>query len=217
MSDNDKKKAAEAALDYIQPGEVLGVGTGSTVNFFIDALASVKGKIEAAVSSSQASAARLRDQGIRVVDLNAAGPLRLYVDGADEATRHRSLIKGGGGALTGEKIIAACSETFVCIIDAGKQVERLGAFPLPVEVVPMARSMVARDLARRGGMPEWREGFVSDYGNAILDVHNLEILDPAGMEAELNQIPGVVTVGLFAQRGADVLLVGTEHGVEAIA
>ena len=217
MSDNDKKKAAEAALDYIQPGEVLGVGTGSTVNFFIDALASVKGKIEAAVSSSQASAARLQEQGIRVVDLNAAGPLRLYVDGADEATRHRSLIKGGGGALTGEKIIAACSETFVCIIDAGKQVERLGAFPLPVEVVPMARSMVARELARRGGMPEWREGFVSDYGNAILDVHNLEILDPAGMEAELNQIPGVVTVGLFARRGADVLLVGTEHGVEAMA
>lgn len=217
MRDNDKKKAAEAALDYIQPGEVLGVGTGSTVNFFIDALASVKGKIEAAVSSSQASAARLQEQGIRVVDLNAAGPLRLYVDGADEATRHRSLIKGGGGALTGEKIIAACSETFVCIIDAGKQVERLGAFPLPVEVVPMARSMVARELARRGGMPEWREGFVSDYGNAILDVHNLEILDPAGMEAELNQIPGVVTVGLFARRGADVLLVGTEHGVEAMA
>ncbi len=217
MSDNAKKKAAEAALEYIEPGDVLGVGTGSTVNFFIDALASVKGKIEAAVSSSQASTARLQEAGIRVVDLNAAGPLRLYVDGADEATRHRSLIKGGGGALTGEKIIAGCSDMFVCIIDAGKQVDCLGAFPLPVEVVPMARSMVARELARRGGMPEWREGFVSDYGNAILDVHNLRILDPAGMEADLNQIPGVVTVGLFAQRGADVLLVGTEHGVEVLA
>ena len=217
MSDSNKKKAAEAALDYIEPGDVLGVGTGSTVNFFIDALAAVKGKIEAAVSSSQASTARLQEAGIRVVDLNAAGPLRLYVDGADEATRHRSLIKGGGGALTGEKIIAGCSDTFVCIIDASKQVDCLGAFPLPVEVVPMARSMVARELVRRGGMPEWREGFVSDCGNVILDVHNLRILDPAGMEADLNQIPGVVTVGLFAQRGAEVLLVGSEHGVETLA
>ena len=216
MSDPKKQKAAQAALDYIQPGEVLGVGTGSTVNFFIDALAAVKGKIDAVVSSSQASAERLRRIGLQVVDLNAAGPLRLYVDGADEATRHRSLIKGGGGALTGEKIIAACSETFVCIIDDNKRVDCLGAFPLPVEVIPMARSMVARELVRRGGMPEWRENFVTDHGNCILDVHNLEILDPPKMENELNQIPGVVTVGLFARRGADVLLTGTDHGVEVL-
>ncbi len=217
MSDEKKRRAAEAALDYIQPGEVLGVGTGSTVNFFIDALASVKSKIDAAVSSSQASTERLRQIGIPVVDLNAAGPLRLYVDGADEATRHRSLIKGGGGALTGEKIIAGCSETFVCIIDDGKQVDRLGAFPLPVEVIPMARSMVARELVQQGGMPEWREGFVTDHGNCILDVHNLEILDPPKMEGTLNDIPGVVTVGLFARRGADVLLIGTDQGVESLS
>jgi len=217
MSDDKKRKAAEAALDYIQPGEVLGVGTGSTVNFFIDALASVKSKIDAAVSSSQASTERLRQMGIPVVDLNTAGPLRLYVDGADEATRHRSLIKGGGGALTGEKIIAECSETFVCIIDDGKQVDRLGAFPLPIEVIPMARSMVARELVQHGGMPEWREGFVTDHGNCILDVHNLEILDPPKMEDTLNDIPGVVTVGLFARRGADVLLIGTDQGVESLS
>ena len=217
MGDSKKKKVAEAALDHIQLGEVLGVGTGSTVNFFIDALASIKGKIDAAVASSQASADRLRRAGIQVVDLNAAGPLRLYVDGADEATRHRSLIKGGGGALTGEKIIAECSEIFVCIIDEGKRVDRLGAYPLPVEVIPMARSMVAREMVRRGGMPEWREGFVTDHGNAILDVHNLDIPDPVRMEDELNGIPGVVTVGLFARRGADVLLVGTDRGVEALS
>ncbi len=216
MVDLKKRKAAEAALERIQPGEVLGVGTGSTANFFIDALASVKNKIEAAVPSSCASAERLREIGIPVVDLNAVGPLRLYVDGADEATRHRGLIKGGGGALTGEKIIAECSETFVCVIDDSKLVDRLGAFPLPVEVIPMARSMVARELVRRGGMPEWREGFVTDHGNLILDVHNLEILDPPEMESTLNQIPGVVTVGLFARRGADVLLIGTDQGVETL-
>ncbi len=216
MSDSKKKQAGEAALDYIQPGEVLGVGTGSTVNFFIDALASVKGKIDAAVSSSHASTARLQEIGIRVVDLNAAGPLRLYVDGADEATRHRSLIKGGGGALTGEKIIAQCSETFVCIVDDTKVVDYLGAFPLPVEVIPMARSMVARVLVQQGGMPEWREDFVTDHGNVILDVHNLRIMNPVDTEETLNQIPGVVTVGLFARRGADVLLVGSETGVEEL-
>lgn len=217
MSDSYKKAAAQAALDWIEPGEVLGVGTGSTVNFFIDGLAGLKGKIDAAVSSSEASTARLRELGIRVIDLNAAGPLRLYVDGADEATRHRSLVKGGGGALTGEKIIAQCSETFVCILDDSKVVDRLGAFPLPVEVIPMARSLVARALAGRGGMPEWREGFVSDHGGVILDVHNLDIPDPVALEDEINRIPGVITVGLFARRGADRLLIGASGGVEEIA
>ena len=217
MSDAGKQAAAAAALEWIEPGEVLGVGTGSTVNFFIDGLASLRAKIDAAVSSSAASAQRLQALGIRVLDLNAAGPLRLYVDGADEATRHRSLIKGGGGALTGEKIIAQCSETFVCIVDESKMVDRLGAFPLPVETVPMARSLVARELAARGGMPEWRRDFVSDHGGVILDVHNLDIPDPGAMEDDLNCIPGVVTVGLFARRGADRLLVGAQHGVEEIA
>jgi len=216
VSDSQKESAAKAALDYIEPGEVLGVGTGSTVNFFIDGLAAMCGKIDAAVSSSEASTQRLSEIGIRVVDLNASGPLRLYVDGADEATRQKSLIKGGGGALTGEKIIAQCSETFVCILDSSKVVDRLGQFPLPVEVIPMARSMVARDLVRLGGMPEWRQDFVTDHGNVILDVHNLDILNPHEMERTLNAIPGVVTVGLFAQRGADVLLVGGEHEVEVL-
>jgi len=216
VSDSQKESAAKAALDYIEPGEVLGVGTGSTVNFFIDGLAAMRGKIDAAVSSSEASTQRLSEIGIRVVDLNASGPLRLYVDGADEATRQKSLIKGGGGALTGEKIIAQCSETFVCILDSSKVVDRLGQFPLPVEVIPMARSMVARELVRLGGMPEWRQDFVTDHGNVILDVHNLDILNPHEMERTLNAIPGVVTVGLFAQRGADVLLVGGEHEVEVL-
>ena len=217
MSDRKKQAAAEAALEFIEPGEVLGVGTGSTVNFFIDALASLKGKLDGAVASSEASAARLRKTGVPVLDLNAAGPLRLYVDGADEATRHRHLIKGGGGALTGEKIIAQCSETFVCILDDSKLVGALGAFPLPVEVAPMARSMVARALVERGGMPEWREGFVSDHGGVILDVHNLDIPSPPALEDDLNGIPGVVTVGLFARRGADRLLVGGAGGVEELA
>lgn len=217
MSDRKKQAAAEAALEFIEPGEVLGVGTGSTVNFFIDALAAVKGKLDGAVASSEASAARLRKAGVPVLDLNAAGPLRLYVDGADEATRHRHLIKGGGGALTGEKIIAGCSETFVCIIDDSKLVGRLGAFPLPVEVLPMARSLAARALVERGGMPEWRESFVSDHGGVILDVHNLDIPSPPALEDDLNGIPGVVTVGLFARRGADRLLVGGAGGVEELA
>ncbi len=216
MSDSKKQAAAQAALDYIQPDEVLGVGTGSTVNFFIDALAPLRGKIDAAVSSSEASTQRLRELGIRVVDLNTAGPLRLYVDGADEATRHKSLIKGGGGALTGEKIIAQCSETFVCIMDDSKLVAHLGQFPLPIEVIPMARSMVARELVRLGGMPEWRQDFVTDHGNVILDVHNFEIQQPHEMERTLNVIPGVVTVGIFAQRGADVLLVGNDTEVEVL-
>lgn len=217
MSDRKKQAAAEAALEFIEPGEVLGVGTGSTVNFFIDALAAVKGKLDGAVASSEASAARLRGIGVPVLDLNAAGPLRLYVDGADEATRHRHLLKGGGGALTGEKIIAQCSETFVCILDDSKLVETLGAFPLPVEVLPMARSMAARALVERGGMPEWREGFVSDHGGVILDVHNLDIPSPPALEDDLNGIPGVVTVGLFARRGADRLLVGGAGGVAELA
>ena len=213
MSDQQKQRAAQAALDFVEPGEVLGVGTGSTVNFFIEGLAAISGKVDAAVSSSKASEALLKQAGIQVIDLNQSGALRLYVDGADEATTHRHLIKGGGGALTGEKIIAQTAEKFVCIIDAGKQVDVLGAFPLPVEVIPMARSFVARELVRYGGMPEWREGFISDHGNMILDVHNLQISDPVEMENTLNQIPGVVTVGLFAKRGADVLLVGSDVGV----
>lgn len=217
MSDRKKQAAAEAALEFIEPGEVLGVGTGSTVNFFIDALAAVKSKLDGAVASSEVSAERLRGVGVPVLDLNAAGPLRLYVDGADEATRHRHLVKGGGGALTGEKIIAGCSETFVCIIDDSKLVGRLGAFPLPVEVLPMARSLAARALVERGGMPEWREGFVSDHGGVILDVHNLDIPSPPALEDDLNGIPGVVTVGLFARRGADRLLVGGAGGVEELA
>lgn len=217
MSDRKKQAAAEAALEFIEPGEVLGVGTGSTVDFFIDALAAVKGKLDGAVASSEASAARLRGVGVPLLDLNAAGPLRLYVDGADEATRRRHLIKGGGGALTGEKIIAECSETFLCILDDSKLVETLGAFPLPVEVLPMARSLAARALVERGGMPEWREGFVSDHGGVILDVHNLDIPSPPALEDDLNGIPGVVTVGLFARRGADRLLVGGAGGVEELA
>ena len=214
MSDRKKQAAAEAALEFIEPGEVLGVGTGSTVNFFIDALAAVKGKLDGAVASSEASAARLRGIGVPVLDLNAAGPLRLYVDGADEATRHRHLLKGGGGALTGEKIIAQCSETFVCILDDSKLVETLGAFPLQVEVLPMARSLAARALVERGGMPEWRVGFVSDHGGVILDVHNLDIPSPPALEDDLNGIPGVVTVGLFARRGADQRLPGRHPGAE---
>lgn len=214
--DKAKQSAAEAALEYIQSGDIVGVGTGSTANFFIDGLARVKGRIDGAVASSEASATRLRSHGIEVLELNDAGRLRLYVDGADETTRHRHLIKGGGGALTREKIVAEASETFVCIADRSKVVDRLGAFPLPIEVIPMARSLVARTLTAMGGEPAWRTGFVTDNGNAILDIHHLEILDPVAMEMEINQIPGVVTVGLFARRGADVLLIGNDDGVEKI-
>lgn len=214
--DHRKRRAAEAALDYLEDGMVVGVGTGSTVNHFIAGLAARAGRIAGAVSSSEASTRLLRDAGIEVVDLNAAGPLELYVDGADEATRHLQLIKGGGGALTREKIIAAASRRFVCIVDDSKLVEILGRFPLPVEVVPMARSHVARQLAGLGGQPVWREGFVTDNGNAILDLHHLQILDPAGLERTVNQIPGVVTVGLFAERPADVLIVGGERDVQTL-
>jgi ribose 5-phosphate isomerase A len=215
--DLKKQRAAEAAIGFVRDGEVIGVGTGSTVNFFIDALAPLKNRIAGAVSSSEASTKRLRAQGIEVLDLNAAGELGIYVDGADEATRALELIKGGGGALTREKIVAAASRRFVCIVDEQKLVERLGRFPLPVEVIPMARSLVARELVRLGGEPVLREGFVTDNGNQILDVRGLDIADPAALETELNQLAGVVTVGLFARRPADVLLVGTAAGVVTLA
>ena len=208
-----KQRAAEAALDLIEDGSVIGVGTGSTVNYFIEGLASLRGRIGGAVSSSEASAQRLRAHAIPVLDLNATGELPLYVDGADEATRGFALIKGGGGALTRENIVAAASRRFVCIIDDQKLVERLGRFPLPVEVIPMARGHVARQLLRLGGQPALREGVVTDNGNHILDVRGLSITDPVALETEINQIAGVVTVGLFARRPADVLLVGTAHGV----
>lgn len=215
-SDSFKKAAAEAALQYVRPGTIIGIGTGSTANFFIDALATLTNGVEGAVASSEASAARLKKHGIDVLDLNATGSLSLYVDGADEANDHLQLIKGGGGALTREKIVAAASEKFVCIADDSKRVRVLGAFPLPIEVIPMARSFVGRELVKLGGDPEYREDFVTDNGNIILDVHNLEIVDPVALETTLNQIPGVVTVGLFAIRPADVLILGTQSGVEII-
>lgn len=217
MSQDDKKRqAAEAALKYISHDMVLGVGTGSTVNYFIDALASKKPLIEAAVASSEASAARLKQIGIPLMDLNRAGDLELYIDGADESTRHRQLIKGGGGALTREKIVAAASRRFVCMIDDSKLVDVLGEFPLPVEVIPMARSFVARQLVKLGGQPELRAGFETDNGNVILDVRNLNIINPAELERTLNDIPGVVTNGLFALRPADVVLVASDSGIEVI-
>lgn len=215
-SDDMKKRAAEAALEYIEDNMVLGVGTGSTVDYFIDALSRIKHRIEGVVSSSEATTRRLKTSGIPVLDLNAAGPLPLYVDGADEANRHLQLIKGGGGALTREKIIAAASERFVCIADQSKLVDVLGTFPLPVEVIPMARSHVGRELLKRGGQPVLRENFITDNGNLILDVYNLLILEPTRLEAELNNIAGIVAVGLFALRPADVLLLGTPDGVRAI-
>jgi len=215
--DTKKQRAAMAALEYLGDGAVVGVGTGSTVNFFIDGLAAARGRIAGAVSSSIASTRRLEAHGIPVLDLNDAGELELYVDGADEATRSLHLIKGGGGALTREKIVAAASRRFVCIVDEQKLVEQLGRFPLPVEVIPMARNHVARELTRLGGEPVWREGLVTDNGNHILDVRRLSIPDPVALEGEINQIAGVVTVGLFARRPADVLLVGTAEGVVTLA
>ncbi|MFA5684310.1 MAG: ribose-5-phosphate isomerase RpiA [Lysobacteraceae bacterium] len=206
--DSGKKASAEAALALVEDGMVVGVGTGSTVDHFIDGLIAMGERIEGAVSSSERSSEKLRRGGIRVLDLNAHGPLPLYVDGADECDPHDRLIKGGGAALTREKIIAAASERFVCIIDAGKEVGVLGAFPLPVEVIPMARSHVARTLlAKTGGQPVWRENVVTDNGNWIIDLHNLRIVDPVALEGEINQIAGVVSVGLFAQRRADVVIV----------
>lgn len=210
MPQNEHKRlAAEKAMDYLEDGMIVGVGTGSTVAWFIDALGREPGRIKGAVSSSEQSTQRLKSHGIEVLDLNHTGTLSLYVDGADECDPHKRLIKGGGAALTGEKIIAQASRQFVCIIDASKQVPVLGKFPLPVEVIPMARSLVAREiLALTGGQPVWRDGVITDHGNVILDVHNLTITDPVAMETALNQIPGVVTVGLFARRPADVVIVG---------
>jgi ribose 5-phosphate isomerase A len=206
-----KKLAALKALDYVEDGMIVGVGTGSTVAYFIDGLAGMKHRIAGAVSSSEQSSAQLRKYGIDVLELNSTGPLPLYVDGADECDGHKRLIKGGGAALTREKIIAEASKTFVCIIDPSKQVGILGRFPLPVEVVPMARSLVGREIVRlTGGQPVWRDDVVTDNGNWIIDIHGLAIIDPVGMERDLNQIPGVVSVGLFARRPADVVIVGGE-------
>ncbi len=211
-----KRRSAEAALRFVAADSVLGVGTGSTVGCFIEALAARPGLIRAAVSSSEATSRQLRAAGIEILDLNDVTALPVYIDGADEATRTRQLIKGGGGALTREKIVAAAADRFICIIDDGKLVETLGAFPLPIEVIPMARALVARMIETRGARAVWRRGFVTDNGNHILDVHGLSIRDPLALERELGEITGVVTVGLFAARPADVLLVGTATGTEAI-
>ena len=217
MNQDDKKRAAaKAALEYIEHDTVIGIGTGSTANYFIDMLGELKHKIDGAVASSEASAERLKSHGIPVVDLNGAGDLSIYVDGADEATHHRHLIKGGGGALTREKIVAAASKTFVCIVDDTKVVDRLGKFPLPVEVIPMARSYVSRRMVIAGGTPEYRHGFVTDNGNDIIDISGLRITEPVKLESEINQIVGVVTNGLFAARGADVLIVGENSGVKVL-
>lgn len=209
--DDEKRLAGRAAMRYVEDGMVVGVGTGSTVAHFIDALAERKHLIEGAVSSSEQSTRLLKERGVPVLDLNSTGDIPLYVDGADECDGRRCLIKGGGGALTREKIIAAAAKTFVCIIDAAKCVDALGRFPLPIEVVPMARSYVAREIVKRGGNPVWRDGVVTDNGCWILDVHGWRIEQPAEMERELNQIAGVVTVGLFAQRPADVVLIGADE------
>lgn len=211
-----KIEVAEAAVDYVRDDSVLGVGTGSTVNAFIEAFAASGKRLEAAVSSSEATTQRLTAVGIEVIELNQAGTLDLYIDGADEFDVHRRLIKGGGGALTREKVVAEASRRFVCIADESKQVGVLGRFPLPVEVIPMARSLVARKLVALGGQPEWREGFVTDNGNVILDVHNLDLVDPVEREQELNNIPGVVTCGLFARRPADVVLIGGSAGLKTL-
>ena len=217
MTPDEKKKAvALAALEYVESGWVIGVGTGSTANHFIDGLARIKGKLDGAVASSNATAERLKKAGIPVLDLNATGDLPLYVDGADEATKHLHLIKGGGGALTREKIVAAASQKFICIADDSKLVGVLGKFPLPVEVIPMARSYVARQIVQLGGQPVLRENFKTDNGNIILDVHNLEILNPVELEEKLDHIAGVVTNGLFARRPADVLLLASDQGVKTL-
>ena len=217
MDQNQKKQAvAQAALQFVNDGDIVGVGTGSTADLFIDALASMRGRITATVASSERSAARLRSHGITVVELTDVDTIPVYVDGADESTRKRHLIKGGGGALTREKIVADAAKRFVCVMDDSKIVEHLGAFPLPVEVIPMARKQVASKLEAIAGRAHYREGFVTDNGNHILDVHGLRIEDPVAMETAINQIVGVVTNGLFARRAADVLLIGTDRGVETL-
>ncbi|QBH95431.1 ribose-5-phosphate isomerase RpiA [Limnobaculum zhutongyuii] len=217
MTQDELKKAVGwAALKYVRPGTIVGVGTGSTAAHFIDALGSIKDQIEGAVSSSNDSTAKLKKLGIQIFDCNEVDSLDIYVDGADEINGHMQMIKGGGAALTREKIIAAISRKFICIADSSKQVDILGAFPLPVEVIPMARAYVARELVKLGGMPEYRQGVVTDNGNIILDVHNLKIMDAVAMENKINSIAGVVTVGLFANRGADVALIGTADGVKVI-
>ena len=218
MTQDDKKKAAaRAALEYVADNAVIGVGTGSTANHFIELLATLRGRIEGTVASSEATAARLRRHGIPVYDLNGVGTVPVYVDGADEADRNLRLVKGGGGALTREKILAAAAEKFVCVADDSKLVAVLGKFPVPVEVIPMARSYVARQVVKLGGNPIWRDGFVTDNGNVVLDVYNLNLTDPVAVEAELNQIPGVVTNGVFARRPADVLILGTDEGVRTVS
>jgi ribose 5-phosphate isomerase A len=214
--DELKQATARAAIEYVPSGCIVGVGTGSTANYFIDELGKIKHKLEGAVASSEASAQRLKGHGIQVFDLNSVDDMPVYVDGADEITAHMHMIKGGGGALTREKIVAACCRKFVCIADGSKLVGMLGAFPLPVEVIPMARGYVARQLVKLGGQPVLRQGFTTDNGNVILDVHNLQIMNPVELESEINQITGVVTNGLFARRPADVLLLGTTDGVKTL-
>ena len=215
--DEQKRAVAQAAIQHVLAGSIVGVGTGSTANYFIDELAKIKHKIKGAVASSEATAQRLNGHGIEVMDLNSVNDLPLYIDGADEVTEHLHMIEGGGGALTREKIVAAVARKFVCVADQSKLVDILGEFPLPVEVVPMARSYVAREISRIGGQPMLRLGFTTDNGNVILDVRGLKILNPVELETALNQITGVVTNGLFARRCADVLLLGTDSGVRTIA
>lgn len=217
MTQDELKKAVGwAALEFVKPGTIVGVGTGSTASHFIDALATMKGQIDGAVSSSVVSTEKLKSYGIPVLDCNDVDSLDVYVDGADEIDHHMNMIKGGGAALTREKIVAAIAKKFICIVDESKRVDILGKFPLPVEVIPMARSYVARELVKLGGQPEYRQNVVTDNGNVILDVYNLEILNPAELENKINGIAGVVTVGLFANRGADVVLMGTQDGVKTI-
>ena len=214
--DEQKRAAAKAAIQYIPAGCIIGVGTGSTANYFIDELAGIKQNLEGAVAGSETTARRLRDRGIEVLDLNSVDELPVYVDGADEITEHLHMIKGGGGALTREKIVAAVARKFICIADQSKLVPILGKFPLPVEVIPMARGYVAREITRLGGQPALRQGFTTDNGNVILDIHGLQILDPVELESTLNQITGVVMNGLFARRGADILLLSSENGIRTI-
>jgi len=214
--DDLKRAVAQAAIAYVPNDCIVGVGTGSTANFFIDELAKIKHKIRGAVASSEASTRRLQGHGIEVMSLNDAGDLPVYVDGADEITKHMHMLKGGGGALTREKIVAAASKKFICVCDQSKLVDVLGKFPLPIEVIPMARSYIARELVKLGGLPKLREGFTTDNGNVIIDVHNLQIMNPVELETTLNQMAGVVTNGLFARRAADVLLLGTPDGVKTL-